>query len=113
MYVVAFVVMIFANFKKDHGNKMNNIAIWALILSIYVEIIGMYNDNFARVVQMYNFFLLITIPYVIKQYNNQKSIIFVKSLMVILLTSFFVYTTHKLEIVPYKIETKNIVIERN
>ena len=113
MYVVAFVVMIFANFKKDHGNKMNNIAIWALILSIYVEIIGMYNDNFARVVQMYNFFLLITIPYVIKQYNNQKSIIFVKSLMVILLTSFFVYTTHKSEIVPYKIETKNIVIEHN
>ena len=113
LYIVAFIVMIFANFKKDHGNKMNSLAIWALILSIYVEIIGMYNDNFARIVQIYNLFLLISIPYVVKQYNNQKSIIFVKSLMVIMLTGFFIYTTRKSEIVPYKIETENIIIEHN
>ena len=113
LYIVAFIVMIFANFKKGSENKINSIAIWALILSIYVEILGMYNDNFARVVQMYNTFLLITIPYVVKQYNNQKSIIFVKSLMVILLTSFFVYTTRESEIVPYKIETENIIIDHN
>ena len=111
LYIIAFGVAIFANFKKGSENKMNGIAIWAIILSIYIEIFGMYNDNFARVLQMYNVFLLITIPYVVRQYNNQKSIIFVKSLMVILLTSFFVYTTRKSEIVPYKIETENIIFE--
>ena len=111
LYIVAFIIMIFANFKKGSENKMNGIAIWAIILSIYIEIFGMYNDNFARVLQMYNVFLLITIPYVVRQYNNQKSIIFVKSLMVILLTSFFVYTTRKSEIVPYKIEAENIIFE--
>ena len=112
LYIIAISIIIFSNFKKTENNKMFNIAIWMLILSIYVEIIGMYNDNFARTMQLYNSFLLISIPTVIKQYENQRIIIIVKYIIVLLLSIFMIFSLKNSEIVPYEIEKNNIIIEK-
>lgn len=112
LYIIAITIIVFSNFKKTENNKMFNIAIWMLILSIYVEIIGMYNDNFARTMQVFNSFLLISIPTVIKQYNKQKIIIIIKGLIIFLLFAFMIYSLKDSEIVPYKIENNNLIIEK-
>lgn len=107
LYVISFIVIITLNFKKIEKNKMVIISIIALIISLYVEIIGLYNDNFARSVQMYNAFLLINIPCVVKQYNSQKIVLMIKLIIIIALTLLYIYTLNGSEIVPYEIQTSN------
>lgn len=112
LYTIAIAITIFSNFKSTENNKMFNVAIWVFIISIYVEIIGMYNDNFARTMQIYNSFLLISIPAIIKQYDKQRIIIIIKYLIILLLSSFMIYSLKNSEIVPYKIENDNLIIEK-
>lgn len=110
LLIIAIFILFFANFDRINDDVFIRISLFALILSIYFEIIGMYNDNFARLVQMFNAFLMFLIPSVIYTYNKQKSILLVKVAMIIMLTVFYIGTIKNSNIVPYKIENENFLI---
>ena len=112
LYFLSSIVLIFVNFDKIKNNKMCNISLYTLLISIFIEIMGLYNDNFARTMQIYNTFLLLSIPSLIKQYNNQKVIAIVKTLLVLLLIIFMVHSLKNSKIVPYEIETSNFLNEK-
>lgn len=110
IYIIAFLLIAFIQTNMSKEDKIVKISLYMLIFSIYVEIIGLYNDNFARIMQVFNVFLIISIPEVINQYKKQKSIMFVVVTMIVALILFYGYSLNDSVIVPYNIETGNFVL---
>lgn len=109
LYIIAIIVIIFTNFKNNYENKVFHAVTWALFISIFIDIMGQYNEVWERSVQMYSSFLILLIPYVINQYIKQKEIILVNVLIVGLLLAYMCSYLQGYYIVPYEMQRDNII----
>lgn len=109
LYVVAIMIIIFINFKKHEDDKLFNILVWILIISIFLDIMGQYNEVWERSVQLYTSFLILLIPYVVYQYRKQKGIILVSLILVLLLIGYMCYYLKGYYIIPYEIQKNELI----
>lgn len=110
IYLISIIVVIFMNFEVNKDDNLFNILIWIMNLSIYLEIMGQYNEVWERSMQLYNSFLIFLIPYVVYQYRGQKMTIFISFFIVCLLTGYMCYYLQKDKyLLPYQIQKINII----
>lgn len=102
LLIIVIGTILFCDFSKIKG-KMLIVSFWAEMFAVYLETMGMYNDNFARSVQYYLIFIAIVIPYVLFNYSNKKTAFWAKGMIAILLFLFMIYTLQGSELVPYRI----------
>ena len=100
LFIIALLVMIFCNFSKLK-EKVDSVACYALVFSIYFMIFGLYNDVLARAVEYYSIFLVILIPMVIEQYKSQKASLIIEIGVYMLLIGFMYFSIKGSVIDPY------------
>lgn len=114
MLIIFICIYFFANFKemfpKDGINK-NNIFFWGYIVSIAVELIGLYNEVVARAVDVYFIMAIILIPNILENYPELKVKNISKVMIYAISFVFMIYQLSNSAIVPYvSIYEHNLVI---
>lgn len=112
LYLIYIIIIFFVNFEKQKDDKVFNLTFWALIFSIFFEIIGLYNEVMARSVQMYTSLLILLIPNVINMYEKQKSFLIIKMAIVISLILYMNYDLKGSKVIPYSIQKDDFLIDR-
>ena len=113
LYLIMFIVIIFADFKKYEKDKIFNILIWALIFSIFLDIMGQYNEVWERSVQMYTSFLILLIPFVVNQYKKQKVVVLIDIIIVFSLVLYMINYLDGSEMIPYDVQEDELIFSNN
>ena len=111
LYIILLLAIVFSNFKKNADNKLFSVLLWGLIISVYLDIMGQYNEVWERSVQMYTPFLILLIPMVTEQYNKQKAIYLINFCVGTLLIGYMCYYLSNSCLIPYKLQTQNLIFE--
>lgn len=109
--IIYLLTIIFANGEKMKSKKIYSKLIYALLFAIFISIMGSYNEVLGRSTQFFTTFLIILIPNVISIYENQKSVIIVKIVVILLLTAFML-NYYQSRIVPYQIEPNIAIFDK-
>ena len=97
---IALISILTFDFKKLK-TKIDSVACYAIIFSVYFVIFGLYNDNLSRALQFFSIFLLIFIPNIFEQYKNQKYLVLVEVAVFFLLLIYMCSITVGTSIDPY------------
>ena len=68
MFLISITILIFLDFNLLE-NYFNRMMMWGFLLSIPLEILGMNNEGFARIVEYFYLFSIIVIPLTIENYG--------------------------------------------
>ena len=117
MLLVLAAVVILCDFSLFKG-KFESMMLWAFVLAILVEIIGMSNDVIARAVEVFYIFVIVLIPYVLYtlpeelvislpgntalEVNGKALAKWATVALVIMLTLFLAYSVKGAHLYPYK-----------
>lgn len=81
---------------------INRITLWCFILSVYIEIIGMNNGTFARLIWLLFIGVVVLIPNLIKRYKNSLIRVLMPVVIYVTMFSAMLLTYENYEIVPYR-----------
>lgn len=98
MFLILLLIYFFQNFKETEKDKL---LLWMFVLSVIVEIIGMYNDVIARAVYGLYMSVIILIPNILSRYKDRQVARVGEILVVVLVFFFMVYSLPSSTIVPY------------
>lgn len=101
MVIISVLIFVFSDFKIMFENDNNRLLLWMFMLSIMVEVVGMYNDVVARAVYMLYISVIILIPNIFSRYMNRDVALLGEFLMVMLVFFFMIYQLQDSSIVPY------------
>lgn len=97
--VIAFFTLDFASLK----DKRNSIIAWGFLLIFPIQILGMNNDTFARMVFMYLIFVAVFVPNVIADYKKKPMLREIGGYALwFVMFLWMVYQFHSSQIVPYE-----------
>lgn len=99
MLGICLLIYLFNNFTINF-NKYESLMLYALIFSVFLEILGMCNDVFARIIEFLFIFAIILIPNLIMK-NSRRSQLF-KIAIVVMMFAFYIYVLRGSFIVPYE-----------
>lgn len=99
MMVIAAALYVTVDF--DSLSRMDRLSIYGFFVALLLEIVGMCNAVFARLVYIPFVFILPLIPNTIEKYPNQKIKNAAKPLLYIALFAFYIYQLHDAQITPY------------
>jgi hypothetical protein len=108
LVVVGILLLVDMSFFED---SVQRLILWALLLSLPLEILGMCNDVFARAVEYYFIFMYLLIPNIMptviqrlsQNQNNRKALQFLLSgLIVVCMTLLMVRGLQASPLLPYK-----------
>lgn len=101
LVLIAIFILLFIKIDDLLQNKFyNNIFLWGLIISVFVETIGMFNDVLARAVQIPMVTMITFIPNAIEALRTKKNNS-IKLILIFLLFSFMILNLNGSPIVPY------------
>ena len=75
---------------------------WSVLVALYWETLGLFNDNLARSVQLFTFFVAFAIPQVVVNYHDARIAKTGEAVVYILLLGFMIYSLTGSAIVPYR-----------
>ena len=99
MLGICFLIYLFNNFTFNF-NKYESLMLYALIFAVFLEIIGMCNDAFARIIQFMFIFVIVLIPNLLIK-NSRRSQILKFGIYAVMLV-FYIYILKGSYIVPYE-----------
>ena len=100
LFAISIIVLCFYNFSKIN-NKMDSLACFGLIFALYISIFGMYGGNITRALNYYSIFIILLIPNVFSQYENQKYATVIEAFVCILLIGYMYVIINGTELDPY------------
>jgi len=101
LVVIVIFVIVFADF-NTFSKKIELLSICAILIAVYVETLGMFNDIFARCIQFFTIFECLVIPKVLVEYPSKEVSGIGKAVVYILLLGYMIYTLNGTAIVPYR-----------
>ena len=99
MFLIAALIYFSFDFKQM--KRMDSIAIMGFFVALFIEVLGMNHDTFARTMLIPFVFILVLVPSVIKRYPDKKVAFLVKQVFFLLGLAFMIYQYHDSAIVPY------------
>lgn len=102
MFTIALLILLFTSFEdtiREHED--NNMLLWMFLLSLAVEVVGMYNDVVARAVYIPYMAAVALVPNVLARYRHTGVVFIGKVALTALAFVFMVYQLWGSEITPY------------
>ena len=84
------------------SSSIEALSVWAILLALFWETIGLFNDNLARIVQIFTFFVSFVVPQVLVSYHDARIAKMGEAVVYILLFGFMIYSLNGSAIVPYR-----------
>lgn len=81
---------------------INRITMWCFLLSVYIEILGMNNDTFARLIWMLFIGVVVLIPNLIEEYKDVRIRQFALIAIYLMMFAMMLLTYENYNIVPYR-----------
>lgn len=102
LFGIAILILIFSNFNDISSDIEKSLYMYLFIFSIDIEILGMCNDGFARILGFLNVFSIILLPNLFEGDAKPKYYFLYLACIYSLLFVFYIYLLNGSYIVPYR-----------
>lgn len=99
--IVMIAGFIMERTKENRENQLLRMSVNAIVIAVFLQIVGYSMEIFGRVVPYYSIYLLVLVPFLLNRYFR-KNIIFMHIIVVFALVALFCFFTIGSKIDPYR-----------